>query len=118
VTVWFWLAGCSYKGKLKKRKKGIAEYLIFLYLIKISIPITRSWRDLIGLRFLVVHIIIFFLFPIWIKIPVHPKSYRSNCIMIPSYIKRDYKWFFTFTKLVKGWPNKKNRWKEILPLYY
>jgi hypothetical protein len=33
VTFWFWLAGRNYKGKLKMgKKKGTADYLIFLHL--------------------------------------------------------------------------------------
>jgi hypothetical protein len=38
VTIWFWLAGRSYIGKLKngKIKKSTADYLIFLHLDKDS----------------------------------------------------------------------------------
>jgi hypothetical protein len=50
VTVWFWLAGHSCKGKLKNRKKEKKiprTILYFCIWIKIPIPVTRSWRDLI-----------------------------------------------------------------------
>jgi hypothetical protein len=30
----------------------------------------------------------YYIFLIWIKIPIHPKLERSNWIMIPCYIKR------------------------------
>ena len=79
--------------KRNETKKFYASFLFIRFLIlyfciwiKIPIPVTQSWRDLIGLRFIVVHIIIFF--SIWIKIPIHPKSERSNWIIISSYIKR------------------------------
>jgi hypothetical protein len=60
VTIWFWLAGRSYKGKQKTEKKYRRLSYIFCIWIKIPISVTRGWRDLIGLRFLVVHTIIFF----------------------------------------------------------
>ena len=60
--------------KRDETKKFYASFLfikfLFLYFciwIKIPIPITRNWRDLIRLRFLVVHIIIFFLFELRIS---------------------------------------------------
>ena len=46
--------------KPEKMKIDKIYILIFLHLIKIPIPVTRSWRDLIELRFLVVHIIILY----------------------------------------------------------
>jgi hypothetical protein len=56
------------RKEIKQRKFTLLFFLLDFYsyiyciLIKISIPVTRSCRDLIGLRFLIVRIIIFFLF--------------------------------------------------------
>jgi hypothetical protein len=61
------------KKKLNKEILPFFLFIRFLFLyfciwIKIPIPITQSWRDIIGLRLLIVHIIIFFYL---IKIPIH-----------------------------------------------
>jgi hypothetical protein len=61
------------KWKKNKKRNGRKKFypsflfnrfllLYFCIYIKIPISVTRSWRDLIELKFLVIHIIIFFLF--------------------------------------------------------
>jgi hypothetical protein len=60
MTVWFWLTSRSYKGKLKK---------VHCIWIKIHI---WSWSCPY-----------YYIFLIWIKIPIHPKLGRSNWIRIP-----------------------------------
>jgi hypothetical protein len=58
VTIWFWLAGPSYKKNLKnrnKKEKNVPQIILYFCIwIKISIPVARSLRYLIGLRFLFV----------------------------------------------------------------
>jgi hypothetical protein len=53
------------RKEMKQRPSFLFIRFLFLYFciwIKIPILVTRSWRDLIELRFIIVHIIISFLF--------------------------------------------------------